>query len=74
MKFIIGGEGGWGWLERATYDGAIGIFYNGTWSGVLTYLIVGLLILFAVIGFVFTVKAILFGKKKKKNKYKYFED
>ena len=29
MKFIIG-ENGWSFLERMTYRGAIGIFYEST--------------------------------------------
>ena len=65
MKLIIGGESFLEWLDRATYDGAIGLFYNGTWGGVLAYLIVGLLCLFAVIGFI-TVLCLLFRPRKKK--------
>lgn len=74
MKLIIGGESGLAWLERATYHGAIGIFYNSTWAGVLTYLIVGVILVFAVMGFVGFVKNICTGKKKKKSQYKYFKD
>jgi len=62
MKFLIG-EGGISWLERATYRGAIGIFYNSTWGGLLTYLIFGIICILAVIG-LFTVLKLLFFKKK----------
>jgi hypothetical protein len=65
MKFIIGAEDGWGWLERLTYKGAIGIFYNDTWSGVLAYAIFALVALFAVIGFFSVLKFIFFRKKDK---------
>ena len=63
MKFIIG-EGGWSWLERASYRGAIGLFYNSTWEGVLTYLIFGIICVLAVVG-LFTVLNLIFGRKKK---------
>lgn len=66
MKFLIG-EGGWTWLERATYRGAIGLYYDSTWGGVLTYIIFGLFIIFAVIGLFTVVKWIFSGKKKKKD-------
>lgn len=68
MKLIIGGEGGLGWLERMTYRGAIGIFYTSTWEGVLTYLIVGLVAILAVIGLITVVKS-LFAHKEKKDPY-----
>lgn len=64
MKFIIG-EGGWNWLERATYRGAIGIFFSNTWSGILAYLIFGLICILAVIGFFTVIKWLFTGKKKK---------
>ena len=60
MKFIIS-ETGWDYLERLMYRGCIGLFYETTLQGMLAYLIFGLLMLFAVIGFVCTVRA-LFGK------------
>ena len=66
MKFVIGAEDFLGWLDRATYKGAIGIFYNDTWSGVLAYLIFGLIIIFAVIGFVALLKFLFFRPKKPK--------
>lgn len=50
MKIILGGEGGWAWLERLTYRGAIGIFYEDTLHGMLAYIILGLILLFAIIG------------------------
>ena len=49
MKLIIGGENSLAWLERMTYHGTIGIFYRTTWEGVLSYLIIGLIIILAVI-------------------------
>ena len=67
MKLIIGAETGWGWLERATYRGAIGLFYDDTWGGVLAYVIFGLLCLLAVIGLI-TVISLIFHPRKRKNK------
>ena len=66
MKFVIGAEDFWGWLDRATYKGAIGLFYNDSWSGLLAYLIVGLIVIFAVIGFIAVLKLLLFRPKKTK--------
>ena len=65
MKFIIGGEDWISFFERMTYDGAIGIFYNGTWNGVLAYIIVGLICVFAVIGLI-SVISIIFRPRKSK--------
>lgn len=67
MKFIIGGEGGWGWLERATYRGAIGIFYDDTLNGLLAYLIFGIICLLAVIGLLTVLKWLFFGRRKKED-------
>lgn len=67
MKFIIGGEGGWGWLERATYRGAIGIFYDDTLNGLLAYLIFGIICLLAVIGLLTILKWLFFGRRKKED-------
>lgn len=67
MKFIIGGENAWDVLERLTYNGVIGIFYNDTLSGVLSYLLVGIILVFAVIGVFAVLKRIIFGKKKKED-------
>lgn len=66
MKFLIG-EGGWNWLERASYRGGIGLYYDTTLGGVLTYLIFGLICLFTFIGIVTVLKFILFGKKTKED-------
>ena len=65
MKFLIG-EGGWSWLERATYRGAIGLFYDSTWGGVLAYVIFGLVCVLAVIGLIAVINFIFSrgGKKK----------
>lgn len=65
MRFIIGGEGAFGWVERMTYRGAIGIFYTTTWEGVLTYIIAAVIVLLAIIG-LFTVLKYLFSRKKSK--------
>lgn len=70
MKLIIGGEGGMAWLERATYRGAIGIFYNDTLHGILTYLIFGIICLLAIIGLFTVLKWIFFGRKKKEDQGK----
>lgn len=64
MKFIIG-ENGWSWLERATYRGAIGLFYDSTLGGVLTYIIFALICLLAAIGLI-TVFVWLGTRKGKK--------
>lgn len=66
MKFVIGAEDFWGWLDRAAYRGAIGIFYDDTWSGVLAYILFGLLALFAFIGVIATIKFLFFRPKKPK--------
>lgn len=73
MKLVIGGESFLEWLDRATYDGAIGLFYNDTWGGILAYLIVGLLCLFAVIGIITVLGWLFGGKKKGKDKDPYKE-
>lgn len=66
MKFYIG-EGGWSYLERLTYRGVIGLFYESTWEGVLAYIIFGLVCLFTVIGIISTLKFLFFGRKKKED-------
>lgn len=66
MKFVIGAEDIYGWLDRASYKGAIGVFYNDTWSGVLAYILFGLLVLFAFIGLIATLKFLLFRPKNLK--------
>lgn len=66
MKLIIGGETGWAWLERMAYDGAIGIFYDDTMGGVLTFLICGIICILAVIGLFTVLKWIFFRRKKPK--------
>lgn len=65
MKFLIG-EGGWSWLERATYRGAIGFFYDSTWGGVLTYAIVAIICILAVIGLITVLGWLFSGMKGKK--------
>ena len=65
MKFIFGGEGLWGWLDRATYRGAIGFFYSDTLSFILAVLIVAVICIFAVIGLI-AVISLLFRPKKSK--------
>ena len=64
MKFFIGGEDWYSFFERMTYDGGIGIFYKDTWSGILAYLIVGLICLFALIGLFVVLKALFFHPRK----------
>lgn len=64
MKFIIGGEDGWSYLERMAYDGVIGLFYNNMWTGLLAHVIVIALIIFAFIGVIATLKFLFFRKKK----------
>lgn len=67
MKFLIG-EGGWSWLERATYRGAIGLFYEDTLGGLLAYLIFGVICILSLIGLWTVLKVILFGFPTKKKK------
>ena len=55
MTFIFS-ESGWSYLERMTYRGAIGIFYNDTLSGVLAYLLFALICIMAIIGIIATIK------------------
>lgn len=66
MKFIIG-EGGWSWLERASYRGAIGLFYDDTLGGVLAYLIFAVVAILAVIGLFTVLKWLFFGRKHKES-------
>ena len=64
MKFLMG-EGSLSQLERALYRGGIGLFYNSTWGGVLTYIVFALMCILAAIGLI-TVLNFFFGKKSKK--------
>ena len=64
MKFLMG-ENGWSWLERATYRGAIGLFYDTTWGGLLAYTIFAVICILAAIGLI-TVLKLLFSRKRKK--------
>lgn len=66
MKFMWGGEDWVGYLERLTYDGAIGIFYKDTLGGMAAYAIAGVISLLALIGLLATVKWFFTRKKKKK--------
>lgn len=66
MKFLIG-EGGMSYLERLTYRGVIGLFYESTWEGVLAYIIFGLFCIFAIIGFITVLKILFFGRTKKED-------
>lgn len=65
MKFLIG-EGGWSWLERASYRGGIGLYYDDTLGGIITYLVFGLFCILAIIGFITVIKWIFFRRKKSK--------
>ena len=66
MHFLIG-ENGWSWLERASYRGGIGMYYDSTLGGVVTYLIFGAVLILAVIGLLTVLKWIFFGRKKKED-------
>lgn len=69
MKIFIGGEDWYSFFERMTYDGVIGIFYKDTLNGILTYIIVALLCILAVIGLITVIRLIfrpLFRPKKSK--------
>ena len=66
MKFILGGETGWEYFERMAYDGVIGLFYKTTFDGMIAHLIFALLIIFAIIGVLATLKWLFFGRRKKK--------
>lgn len=69
MKFIIG-ESSWSYLDRLTYRGVIGLFYDDTLSGLLSYVIVGLIAILAVIGLIAICKGFFSKKKKNKDPYK----
>ena len=61
MKFIVGED----WisiLDRLSYRGIIGLAYESTLSGILAYILFGLLCIFAFIGFITVLKWILFGR------------
>ena len=64
MKLIIGGENSLSYLERMTYDGVIGLFYNNMWTGLLAHVIAIALVIFALIGALTTLKFLFFRKKK----------
>ena len=53
MKFIFS-ESGWSYLERLTYRGVIGLFYDSTLTGLASYLVFALFSVLALIG-AFTV-------------------
>lgn len=73
MRFIIG-ESGWTYLERLSYRGVIGIFFEDTLSGVLSYLIFGLICFFTIIGIISTIKFLLFGiHRKPKSTYEIWQ-
>ena len=65
MKFAIF-EGDTAWLDFIQYWGVIGFFYDSTLGGILAYLIVGVICLFAVIGLLATIKWLFTRKRKKK--------
>ena len=65
MKFMWGGEDWVGYLERLSYDGAIGIFYKDTLGGMAADAIAGIIAFLAVIGS-FTVIKWFFKRKKRK--------
>ncbi len=60
-------ESGMDWLERATYRGGVGFYYDTTLGGILTFIVVGLICLFTVIGIIATIKFLFFGRKKKED-------
>lgn len=66
MKFVIGAEDFLGWLDRASYRGAIGIFYDNTWSGLLAYILFGIISILAIIGLITIIKFLFFRPKKPK--------
>ena len=66
MKFIVGED----WisiLDRLSYRGIIGLAYESTLSGILAYIVFGLLCIFGFIGFITVLKWILFGRTKKED-------
>jgi len=64
MKFLIG-EGGASYLDRLSYRGVIGLFYETTWEAILTYIAFGLICILAVIGLGTVLKWIFSGISKK---------
>ena len=65
MKFIIG-EGTFNALERFTYRGGIGIFFNNTLGGICAYILFAIFCLLALIGLVTTIKWLLILATRKK--------
>ena len=55
-----------GLLDGEYYDGAIGFFFNNTLGGVISYAILALVVLFAVIGLITTIKWFFTRKGKTK--------
>lgn len=66
MKFIIG-EGFMSQLDRFSYRGGIGFYYDSTLGGIITFLVVGLICVFAVIGFITVLKWLFWGIPKKED-------
>lgn len=66
MKFLIG-EGGMSYLERLSYRGVIGLFYDNTLTGILAYLIFGVICILTIIGFLTVLKWLFFGRRKKED-------
>ena len=63
MGFIIGEDLN-ALLQRITYRGCIGIFYNSTIGGILAYILFGLFSLLAVIGLLTALHFLIARKPK----------
>lgn len=55
MKFIAG-ENLWSYLDRLSYRGGIGIFYESTFGGVLAWLIFALIAICTIVGLITIIR------------------
>lgn len=71
MKFIIG-EGGWSMLERASYHGGIGLFFDNTLGGICAYTIFAIFCILAVIGLITVTSWLIRGIKPRETDGEYW--
>lgn len=66
MRFIMT-EDAWERLGTLSYRGVVGFFYTDTMGGLLTFIICGAILLFAVIGVLSVLKFLFFRRKAKED-------
>ena len=71
MKFIIG-EGLWNMIDRLSYRGGIGLFFNSTFTGLLAYALFFLFCILAAIGLFTVIRWIISSKKRKETPGQYW--